>query len=205
MKRNENRPFVIGLTGGVGSGKSRLAAFAVRNYQIRLIIADDVGRELMEPGKRLYDALLSEFGRKILAKDGSLDKKKLSEICFKEPGGQAKLNQIEHPVIREEILKKIARTRLPFVLLEAALLEEGELTGDCDEILYVHTDREVRIARLMSSRGYSREKCEKIIALQYSEKEFRCIATAETDNSGEFKTAKDALAAQFDRWGVPKR
>ena len=205
MKRNKKQPVVIGITGGVGSGKSRLSSFAARNYKIRRILADEVGRELMAPGKSVYEAIVSAFGRGILGKDGCLDKKKLSGICFGDPNGQEKLNRIEHPLIREEILKRISRTKLPFVLLEAALLKEGKLTEDCDEVLFVYTDREVRIERLMKSRGYSREKCEKIIGLQLSDAEFRESSTLEIDNSCEFDKTLISFERLLKKLGVPKR
>lgn len=205
MKQNKKSPVVIGITGGVGSGKSRLASFAVRNYRIRRILADEVGRDLMAPGKSVYEALVLAFGRGILTKDGFLDKKKLSEICFQDPEGQEKLNRIEHPLIREEIQKRIRRTKLPFVMLEAALLKEGKLAEDCSEVIFVYTDREIRIRRLMKTRGYDREKCEKIIALQLTDTAFRAFSTAEIDNSGSLQASIQTLEALFEKWGVPKR
>ena len=90
-------------------------------------------------------------------------------------------------------------------MLEAALLKEGKLTEDCSEVIFVYTDREIRIRRLMKTRGYDRKKCEKIIALQLTDKAFRAFSTAEIDNSGSLQASIQTLEMLFEKWGVPKR
>lgn len=195
---------IIGVTGGIGSGKSRLVSYAARNYPVRVIEADEVGKELMEPGKTVYLALVAEYGDRILKEDGTLDREALSAICFENPETQKKVNEIEHPLIQAEIEKRIRYTRKPFVLLEAALLIEGGLAAICDEVVYVYSSPKARIRRLSKSRGYSEEKTRKIIDLQLSDEEFRKYATFVIDNSGRFAAAEAAFDDFFVSMGLKR-
>jgi len=196
---------VIGITGGIGAGKSRVIRWLSDNYSVCLIEADRVGAELMEPGKSVYGALLKEFGEQILGEDGRIDKASLSKIAFRDEESQQRVNALEHPLIRDEIRRRITSTRHRFVLLEAALLFEGGLAADCQEVWYVRTSEEIRIERLMSSRGYTREKCEAILALQLSDEEFLKAADAVIDNGRDFGETASVLASEMKRLGVPAK
>ncbi|MBR5738963.1 MAG: dephospho-CoA kinase [Lachnospiraceae bacterium] len=205
MKPSKNKPFVIGVTGGVGSGKSAVLAYAKKNYPVRILLADEVGRELMEPGKCVYDALVLHYGSWILLPDGSLNRKKLSDLCFGDPKEQELLNSIEHPLIRKEIVRRIRRTRKPVLLLEAALLVEGGLTELCDELIYVHVSEETRIRRLSAGRGYSEEKSRQIMSLQLSQEAFLSASTAVLDNSGPFEETAGRFDEIMKQWGIDKK
>jgi len=196
---------VIGITGGIGAGKSRVITWLAAEYSLELIEADKTGAELMHPGKAVFSALVERYGTDILCDDGTIDKTALSKLAFRDEESQKEINALEHPLIRAEILRRIRSSRYRFVLLEAALLKEGGLVPDCSEVWYIHTDREVRIERLMSSRGYTREKCEAILALQLSEEEFTGISDRVIENGRDFEETKKALALEMRRLGVRKR
>ncbi|MBQ1377207.1 MAG: dephospho-CoA kinase [Lachnospiraceae bacterium] len=165
--------YVIGLVGGIGSGKSTAAAYISAFYDVDVIMADDVGRELMLPGRPLFAALTEAYGTEILDEEGRIDKKVLSAIAFKDEESQKKINEIEHPVIKEKIIQMIRGSRYEVIFLEAALLIEGGLKELCDEIWLVSAKEDVRIERLMKNRGYTEEKCRQLIALQMSDQEFK--------------------------------
>ena len=183
--------YVIGVTGGVGAGKSTVVKYISAFYRVEVIMADETGRELMKPGKRLFSALTEAYGEEILDESGRIDTKKLSEIAFKDEESQEKINAIEHPVIREEIIDEIKNSRYDVVFLEAALLIEGGLKEICDEIWLITATEETRIERLMKSRGYTEEKCRTLMALQMSDKEFKKHCTLVIHNNKDVEAMKE--------------
>ena len=201
MKRSK----VIGVTGGIGAGKSRVIRWLSEHFSLFLIEADQVGAELMEPGKAVYSALLEAYGEKILAPDRTIDKKALSAIAFSSDEAQDRVNAIEHPLICDEIRRRIKSSHYKFILLEAALLKGGGLVPDCDEVWYVRADKETRIERLMTSRGYSREKCETFLALQLQDEDFLSFADVTIDNGGDFEKTKAALLKETKRLGMRRK
>ncbi len=185
--------YVIGLTGGVGAGKSTVLDYLKESYHVSVLKADEIGAELMRPGKSLFFALVESYGETILSEDGTIDKKKLADIAFRDEASQKRINAIEHPVIREEIIRRIESCVNDVIFLEAALLKEGDLLPVCKEVWLVTCDPEVRIGRLMSSRKYSREKCEQIIERQMSEKEFKSFSNLVITNNNNFEDTADLL------------
>ncbi len=101
--------FLLGITGGVGAGKSRVLSTIKADFPVFLIEADEVGRELMEPGKAVFSALVAHYGEEILLPDGMIDRRKLAEIGLRDEESQRVLNELEHPVIKDEILRRIQR------------------------------------------------------------------------------------------------
>ena len=203
MKRNKVSHYVIGFTGGIGSGKSTILQAIKERYDIHLIEADKVGSMLLEKDHRLYYALIKEYGLQVLNDDLTLNKEKVSQIAFKDQASQKRINEIEHPVIKTFIVKGIAHTIRQFVFVEAALLFEGGLDTLCDEIISVTADRETRIQRLMSGRRYTREKCESIIDKQMTDEEFRMRSTVVFDNSGPIFETLQNVFDYLDNLGVP--
>ncbi len=197
MKRNKT---VIGITGGVGAGKSRVLDHLKKKYGCALLIADDIGRELMAPGKSVYQALVAHYGQEILLEDGRVDKKKLSALAFENDETQRELNAVEHPVIREEIEKRIEASDARVILLEAALLLEGGLKPLCSEVWYIYAPEKVRLRRLMKSRGYTEEKGRDMIARQKSDAEFRAGADRVVNNFGPFFLTKIRLCRLMRRF-----
>ncbi len=188
-----NSKKIIGVTGGVGSGKSVVMDILQNEYGAGIILADLVGHELMEPGQISYVQYVEEFGTDILGEDGRINHKALSDIVFASPERLKKLNEISHHNIIEEILRRIARLQesgVSFIALEAALLVESGLTEILDEMWYVYVDDATRIARLMAGRGYDRKKCLSIMERQLTEESFREACDIVIDNSRDLVSTK---------------
>lgn len=188
---------VIGVTGGVGSGKSRVLDYLKECFSAHIIQADEVGHRLMEPQGATYCALLKHYGQKILSSDGTISKEALANIGFSNPEAVKQLNELTHPIILEEIQREITeiaeKGNYPYLFYEAAIPREAEMERLCEEIWYIHVSKEVRIERLMESRGYSREKCEEVIKLQMDEAEFEKIADQVIENGGAFEETADQI------------
>lgn len=181
---------VLGITGGVGAGKSMVLTYLFEKYHARVIQADQVAHLLEEPGQACYDKIIDLFGREILEESGAIDRRRLGEKVFKEPESLERLNAIVHPAVKEYIIEEIRKERekgrIPFLVIEAALLLEDHYDEICDEIWYVHTEREVRKKRLMDSRGYTAQKTEEIMKNQLSDELFFEQCQFVVDNSSDF-------------------
>lgn len=204
----KKRVRVLGVTGGVGSGKSTVLEMLREDYGAEIIEADEVARELMEPGGASYRAVVRAFGEDILSPPDSaaaraesrtsdaagpetahaalrpIDRGKLAEIVFADAEKLKKLNALTHPLVKTEVLRRIAADRAPLVVYESAIPRQAFLREICDEIWYIHVPEKERIRRLMSSRGYTEEKCRRIMASQMSDAEFREMADRVIENGG---------------------
>ncbi len=180
---------ILGITGGIGAGKSTVLACMKERYNACVIQADQVAYDLQQPGGICYDRITEEFGPGILTCGGTIDRGVLASIVFAEPEKLKLLNQIVHPAVKQWILGETARQREKGTLLtviEAALLLEDHYDRICDEIWYIHADKQVRVLRLMESRGYSREKALQIMENQLPDDQYRCRCRRTIDNSGDF-------------------
>lgn len=190
---------VIGLTGGVGSGKS-LAAELVREMTGgELLIADQLGHVAMERGTSGYREILEVFGEEILSSDGQIDRKKLGELVFRDGDKLERLNRIVHPIVIRHLEERIAarREEAGIVVLESAILFETGCHRLCDEIWYVWVPEQVRMRRLRESRGYSEEKSLAIMAEQMGEEEFRSRCHKVIRNDGSMEELRRRLEAAF--------
>lgn len=179
---------IIGITGGIGAGKSTVLQYLERVFHAYVIQADAVGHLVMEPEQVCYGQIIDLFGKKIIKNDKTIDRSMVSDVVFSNEEMLEKLNAIVHPAVKTYILKKMQEERVKgcrLFVIEAALLLEEHYQDFCDEIWYVHADREVRISRLMDSRGYSREKAVNIIGNQASEEFFRKNADFVVENNGD--------------------
>ena len=178
---------VIGITGGVGAGKSEVLAYLAKRPACRIIMADRVAHELEEPGGVCHGRIVSLLGKEILAPDGSIDKAKMASRIFAEQGILRQVNEIIHPAVKEYITGVIAeekkRGELSFLFLEAALLIEDGYERIVDEMWYIHTDEAVRRKRLKASRGYTDAKIDAIMQGQLSEDAFYRHCSVVIDNS----------------------
>lgn len=181
---------VLGITGGVGAGKSAVLAYLQEKYKARVIQADEVGRLLQTPGHACYERIVDVFGTEILDTQGNLCRDLLAAKAFADPSALRKLNGIVHPSVKKYIMEQIAeeqrRGEAPFLVVEAALLLEDHYDRVCDEIWYIYAAEETRIRRLMRSRGYTKEKARGIMANQMSEAEFRERCKFVIDNDSDF-------------------
>lgn len=181
---------VIGITGGVGSGKSRVLSYMEEAYNAFICQADHVAWELQKPGQRCYLQIVEHFGREILHDDDTIDRKKLGQIVFNDNKELLLLNGIMHPAVKAAIVEQIQIERekqTEYFVLEAALLLEDGYKQICDEIWYIYTDEKTRRLRLKESREYSDEKIDAIMASQLGEDIFRKECQILIDNSGDFK------------------
>lgn len=181
---------VIGITGGVGSGKSQVLTYMEENFHAVICQADHVAWELQMPGQNCYLEIVSEFGEGILNEDLTINRARLGAIVFSENDKLLKLNQIMHPAVKAEIIRRIQMEQkkgCAYFVVEAALLLEENYQQICDEIWYIYCDEITRRIRLKESRQYSDEKINSIMATQLSEQSFREMCQVTIDNSGEFE------------------
>lgn len=187
---------VIGLTGGIGAGKSAVMEY-LQEKGCYTILADDVARKLQEKGGVIYNKMLEVFGTDILGEDGQLDRNSVASVVFSDEKRLSQLNAIVHPAVREKILSLIAenKDKYPHIVIEAALLIEEHYEDVVDELWYVDAADEIRIKRLMENRGYTREKCLSIMNRQLSREEYVRHCKVVLDNS----TTLDEVRAQVDQ------
>ena len=186
---------VIGLTGGIGAGKSAVMEY-LQEKGCYTILADDVARKLQEKGGVIYNEMLEVFGTDILGEDGQLDRNSVASVVFSDEKRLSQLNAIVHPAVREKILSLIAenKDKYPHIVIEAALLIEEHYEDVVDELWYVDAADEIRIKRRMESRGYTREKCLSIMSRQLSREEYVRHCKVVLDNSATL----DEVRAQVD-------
>lgn len=179
---------VIGITGGVGSGKTALLTYIQEHYNCRVILADEAAHKVKEPGQVCYDRLVSLLSGEVLAGDGTIDKQKMAARIFGSKELLGQVNDIIHPAVRDLIQQAIEEERglkcHDFLFVEAALLIESGYLEILDEIWYIYAGEEIRRERLRASRGYSEEKMDSIMSSQLSEEEFRKYCSVVIDNSG---------------------
>ena len=178
----------IGITGGVGAGKSEILNYIRKRYPCEIYLADEVAHLLKQPGSRGYQELVKLLGTDAVAADGQIDKAVMADKIFARPKLLEQVNEIIHPVVREYLLERLERaksageTELFFV--EAALLIECGYLALVDEMWYIYADEEIRRERLRRTRGYSEEKISQIMSRQLSEESFRKNCDFVIDNSG---------------------
>ncbi len=179
---------VIGITGGVGAGKSEILKYLKEHCCCRIIMADLVAHQLEEPGQMCYDKLVELLGTEILGADGQIEKSRMAAKIFQQKELLQQVNEIVHPAVKEYIKDAIATERakgeIDVLFLEAALLIEDGYESIVDELWYIHTDVEVRRSRLKSSRGYSDEKIDSILRGQLPEETFYGHCQVVLENSG---------------------
>ena len=180
---------VIGITGGVGSGKSLILNYLKEHYNCEIIMADDLAKDLCKRGELCYKPLVKLLGKGALDTDLEIDRSVMAKMIFENDDIRAKVNGIIHPGVKKFILKRIAylrrRKAVDYLFIEAALLIEDGYKDIVDELWYIYTDEAVRRNRLKESRGYSDRKIDDIMASQLSEEEFRLNCDFEIDNSGD--------------------
>ncbi|MCD8326829.1 MAG: dephospho-CoA kinase [Lachnospiraceae bacterium] len=193
---------VIGVTGGVGSGKSSVLSLLKEICNCEILMADDIANLLKEPGQSCFQPVVSLLGEEILNENGAIDNRKMAAAIFQNPELLAQVNAIIHPAVKEYILEKIIAERergaIDFLFLEAALLIECGYQTVVDEMWYVYADEQTRIRRLSESRGYSTEKAQGIIASQLTEKEYRANCDWVLDNSGSIEETELQLIKRLE-------
>jgi dephospho-CoA kinase len=165
--------FVIGLTGGIGSGKSTVSDM-VRAKGAATVYADQIGHEVYRPGTPVWDQVVAAFGRQVVGDDGQIDRRKLGQIVFSDPEARRRLDAITHPPMEQmmsERLEELRRQGTRVAVLEAAILIEAGWDHLADEIWVTVVSPEVAAQRSMERSGLSRERAEARIAAQLSNEE----------------------------------
>ena len=180
---------IIGITGGVGSGKSCVLSYMEEKHGAVICQADRVAWKIQEPDEMCYHQIVDYFGTAILHEDKTINRKELGKIVFGNPAKLEVLNAIMHPAVKREIQSMIESEQekgTGLFVLEAALLIEEHYDAICDELWYIYTDEPNRRRRLKESRQYSDEKIDAMMASQLSEAVFRRECRRVIDNSGTF-------------------
>ncbi len=191
---------VIGITGGVGAGKSTVVGIIQKHFPSVYLHCDVIAHDLMLPGGRAYPELVETFGMRILSEDKTIDRKALYEAAF--PSGRVEeLNACVHPHVREVVEETIAKLRDEqfegFVLIEAALLIEAGYREICDELWYVTAPKELRRERLRANRGYSEEKIDSIMKEQSSDEYFLKHCDFVLRNDSALKDCESNILSQI--------
>lgn len=188
---------VIGITGGVGAGKTKVLSYIKEHYNCRILLADEAANTLKEPGMVCYDQIVRLLGREILNKDMTINRAKMAERIFADTQLLTQVNEILHPAVKAYILEQIRLERekglIEFFFLEAALLIECGYQKIVDELWYISAAEEVRRARLKSARGYTDEKIDQIVSAQLSEEAYKSQCDFIIDNSREEQWAYEQI------------
>ena len=192
---------LLGLTGGIGSGKSTVSALLAQRGAV-IIDADAIVKELQEPGQPLLKELSAEFGDSIIREDGSLDRVALAGIAFSDKDRLAALNKIVHPAVGKEMNRRLEeqRTTDNVVVLDIPLLAENPRKGLCG-VIVVDVPVDVAVSRLMEFRGFKEDDARARVANQTSREKRVAIADRIVDNSGDMSALENQVAAVWE-WAV---
>ena len=178
---------IIGITGGIGAGKSCV----LREIEVLdgtfVIEADKLAHTLLSPGHDCYTEVVSCFGKEILSEDQSIDRAVLRKLVMNSSEKLRQLNALVHPAVKKYIVNDIEKKRdlgYKYYVIEAALLIQDGYRNICDEIWYIYADKDIRVERLLKSRGYSRQTAEEFIKNQPEDEYFIENSDRVIDNSG---------------------
>lgn len=175
----------IGLTGGIGSGKTTVAALLAEHGAV-VVDADQIARELVEPGGAALAELVTEFGPRILAADGSLSRAELAALAFSDPRATTRLNAIMHPLIRDEAARRMAASpQAPAIVYDMPLLVETGQADLVDVVVVVDVPEAVQIDRAVRLRGLDRQDVGRRMEVQATREERLAAADIVIDNSGD--------------------
>lgn len=199
---------IIGITGGIGAGKSQILSYIEKSCNCRILLADSIAHRVKEQGQPCYDRLTALLGGKILTGDGRIDKEKMAAAIFGDENLLRQVNAIIHPAVKQYILSEIEKEKADgqreAFFLEAALLIEEGYGQIVDELWYIYADEKVRRERLKASRGYTEEKISQIFSSQLSETEFRAHCKVVIDNSKSLSDTYMQIDERLKRTGLLK-
>lgn len=174
MKQNKSdgkdgNMLIIGVTGGVGSGKSTVLAYLESEWHAHVVRLDDVGRMVQQSGGDCFDEIVRRFGIEILQSDGQIDRAKLGAIVFHDAERRRELEEIVHPVVWQWLLDDINKQKkknCSLYVVESAVLHDSGFHRCCHVFFHIHAERETRMDRLIRSRGRSRDHWHRIMTVQ---------------------------------------
>ncbi len=191
--------YIVALTGGIGSGKSTVAnAFA--RHGVAVVDADMIARQVVEPGTPALAKIAERFGNEILLTSGALNRAVLRKRIFRHSDGKIWLNQLLHPLIRQETQRQLAQATSLYALWVVPLLVENGLQDCADRVLVIDVNTETQQARTIARDGISRQQVQDILSVQATRKQRLAIADDIIDNSGialEIELSVDALHHRY--------
>ena len=191
----------IGITGGVGAGKSEILAYIRKKYPCEIYLADQAAHEVERAGTDCFAKLVALLGEDVLDEAGEIHKGRMAEKIFSSEELLQQVNAIVHPAVKEFLLTRLEAARqagtVKFFFVEAALLIECGYGDLVDEMWYVYAREEVRRERLLASRGYSREKIDRIMGAQLTDELFRKNSDFVIDNSGSLEDTYKQIDARL--------
>lgn len=195
---------IIGITGGVGSGKSRVLYDLSENHGAYIVEADKLAHTLMEPGQSIYNEIVENFGREILKEKApyEIDRQKLGSIVFSNKDKLKLLDSISHPAVKKNILWQIETKKaegIKLFVIEAALLIQDGYKEICDEIWYVWVSKEERIKRLAKQRGYTKSKCISMFNSQEDDDYYNKYADFTINNQLDYENSSKQLNARLNK------
>jgi dephospho-CoA kinase len=198
---------IVGLTGGIGSGKSTVAAM-LEKLGATVVDADAIVHELQAPGAPLLGEIAAAFGPEVIDAEGALDREALGSIVFRDPEARERLNRIVHPKVGAEFARRLAaarEARVPLIVLDIPLLFEARKAGSggasampFDAVVLVWVPRETQVQRQLSRDGHTRDEAERRIAAQMPLDEKRSLADHVIDNSGSLAETERQVRALYE-------
>ncbi|CEG28170.1 dephospho-CoA kinase [Bacillus sp. B-jedd] len=195
---------IIGLTGGIASGKSTVSNMC-KEMGIPVIDADQEARLAVEPGEQAYKEIVAAFGKGLLLPDGGIDRPALGAIIFNDEAKRRLLNSIVHPQVRRRMAEKqkaAVEAGAHIVILDIPLLFESNLVHLADKTLVVTVDREIQLSRLMARNDFSKEEAEARISSQMPLYKKAALADAVINNNGPLEETKKQLVEILYKWGA---
>ncbi|MGZ4119215.1 MAG: dephospho-CoA kinase [Actinomycetota bacterium] len=186
---------LVGLTGGIGAGKSTVARLLADRGAV-IIDADSIVRELQRPGTEVFRAIVERFGKQVVAADGSLDRPKLADIAFRDEDARSALNAIVHPAVYAVMAERITaiEDENAVVVLDIPLLAEAGGREGMDVVIVVDADQDLRVTRVVDERGLDARQVRARMAAQASSEQRAALADVVIRNDGDM----EALRAQVD-------
>ncbi len=195
---------IIGLTGGIASGKSTVSNL-LRSYNIPVVDADLIARQVVEQGQPAYVKIVENFGIEVIDEEKNLDRKKLGSVIFNDSAKRKVLNEIVHPAVRHEMKSQAAHylnDGFSHVVMDIPLLFESDLTHMVDRTLLIFVDEEVQFSRLVMRDDFTEEEARSRIASQMPLKDKVKLADAVITNNGSLEELKVKLDAQLKEWNI---
>jgi len=189
---------IVGLTGGIATGKTTVARL-LQGRGAAIVDADELAREVVEPGQAAHDEVVDRFGKGILLADGRIDRPRLGRIVFDDSGARRDLERITHPRISSLIAERVAQAvsnGAPLVVVDVPLLFEGERQDQFDGVLVAYAPREVQMQRLQERDGFEADEARRRLDAQMPIDDKVAAATWVIDNSGSPESTRD----QVSRW-----
>ncbi len=205
MQSNGGLAVVIGLIGGIGSGKSVVAKLLEKHYKAHIINADEIGHQVIQKGTPSYKKIIDYFGAEILNTDGTINRKNLGYLVFNNSQNLKKLNEFTHPFMFKEIELIIHQLcSFQLIVLEAAVMIEAKFYELVDELWFIYSNKDIRIKRLINHRGFSLTEVQSRMKQQYSDEIFQTYADYCIDNSATLEYTLKQIEERLSFIGLGK-